>query len=448
MRYLIGLDIGTSSVKGVLMSVDGKIEKEAHSAFAYRISDKITEITPENFLSSCFSAIETLVRAAGDSEILGICAASASGNLLLVDKEGNPTTPVINWQDRRVSDEAREILGDIDADTLYSRIGWPFDFKTFPLAQACYIKKHNPELLRDCGKVCMSTEYLYYVMTGKWGISGSAGTPFYFIDQVSGKYIPELLGILEIPEEKLPPIMPCGKILGKTTDELEEKTGIPSGIPVVLGTFDHPSAARGAGVLDEGELLLSCGTSWVGFFPIRDREKIANANMLIDPFLAPCGCWGAMTSVPSVSARIKLYVERYIDNSDKAFDILSDLSKKSVPGAEGLAINLFDEPSDEKILAYPKEHIARAISEGAVNLLKSKLEDLKKFGISANSATMVGGPSENPVLVELISQMCGFPVKVTHGASAGAVGAAIMAGIGVGEYDDEVHAQKIMRGEK
>lgn len=444
MRYLIGLDIGTSSVKGVMMTVDGKITKEAHSVFNYKTDGRITEISSENFLSSCVSAIKALTDAVSDGEVLGICAASASGNLLLVDKSGKATTPIINWQDTRVENEAREILGDINVDELYNQTGWPFDYKTFPLAQACYLKKHSPDLLENCDKVCMSTEYLYYVMTGKWGISSSAGTPFYFIDQVSGKYVTKLLEMLEIPEEKLPPIMPCGAVLGTTTTAFEEKTGIPSNIPVILGTFDHPSAARGAGVLNEGELLLSCGTSWVGFFPIRDREKIAKAKMLIDPFLAPSGFWGAMTSVPSVSARIKLYTERYIDNTEKAFDILSQLSLKSVEGAGGLKLNLFDEPCDEKILSYPKEHIARAISEGAVNLLKSKLDVLKKAGISANSAIMVGGPSENPVLVELISQMCGFPVKVTHGASAGAVGAAIMAGIGIGEYKDEYHAQSLI----
>ncbi len=448
MRYLIGLDIGTSSIKGVLMSVDGKIKKEAHASFTYETAGAIVEIPAERFIASCVSAIKTLADAASDGEICGLCSASASGNIVLIGKDGKPSTPIINWQDKRVDGEPREILGDMDLDAFYKRIGWPFGGKAFPLAQACYIKKHNPELLKNCGKLTMSTEYLYYVMTGKWGISGSAGTPFYFIDQVTGKYIPELLEALGLDESCFPPVMPCGSILGTTTEEFSSKTGIPAGIPVILGTFDHPSAARGAGVLSEGELLLSCGTSWVGFFPIRDRERIANAKMLIDPFLSPNGCWGAMTSVASVSARIKLYVDKYIEKSNTAFDTLSLLAKKSVAGAGGLSINLFDEPNDEKILAFPKEHIARAICEGAVNLLKAKLDSLKEIGISAESAVMVGGPSENPVLVELISEMCGFPVKVTHGASAGAVGAAIMAGIGIGEYEDEYHAQSIMKGDK
>ena len=143
--------------------------------------------------------------------------------------------------------------------------------------------------------------------------------------------------------------MKCGEVLGYTTEEISKSTGIPSGIPVVLGSFDHPSAARGVGVLDEGQMLLSCGTSWVGFFPVKSREKIAAAKTLIDPFLSPEGCWATMTSVASVSARIKLYVNRYIDDSEKAFDILGDLAKKSEQGAGGLCINPKDEPDDEVI---------------------------------------------------------------------------------------------------
>ena len=226
MRYLIGLDIGTSSIKGVLMSIDGKIKKEAHASFTYKTAGTVVEIPAESFVASCVSAIKTLADAASDGEICGICSASASGNLILLDKDGNPSTPIINWQDKRVDGEPREVLGDMDLDAFYKRIGWPFGGKAFPLAQACYIKKHNPELLKNCGMLTMSTEYLYYVMTGKWGISGSAGTPFYFIDQVSGKYIPELLEALGLTEENFPPIMPCGSVLGATTEEFASKTGL------------------------------------------------------------------------------------------------------------------------------------------------------------------------------------------------------------------------------
>ena len=444
MKYLIGLDIGTSAVKGVLMTADGVVAKTASSPFIYeRLENGGVEIEADKYVEACFFAIKELANDV-DGEICGISASSASGNLLVLDKDNKPVTPIYNWQDKRVTTESEEILGDIDKDALYKKIGWPFSGKTFPLALLCYVKKHFPEKIVSCGKVCMSTEYLYYLLTGKWGISSSAGTPFFLIDQNTGKYIPELLDKIGITEEKLPPIMPCGSVVGCVSEVAAEKCGLPIGTPVVLGSFDHPSAARGAGVFNEGEMLLSCGTSWVGFFPINDREKAASAKILIDPFLSEKGgAWGTMVSVSSLSNYIDLYIKRYIDDSDNRFDILTNLAKKSIPGANGLSVCLTDEPDDEKIVSYPKEDIARAIMEGAVNLLKAKLDILKGIGISPKTAVMVGGPSKNPLYLEIIEEICGIKVSIRHGVNAGAVGAAMLAGIGAGLFKDENDANRI-----
>ena len=441
MRYLIGLDIGTSSVKGVLMTEDGIIRTTAHAAFTYTLFDNGgVEIDAECFTKVCFHAIKEL-SASADGEIMGICASSASGNLLLLDKQHKPVTPIYNWQDSRVTTQADAVLAGIDKDGLYKKIGWPYLPNSFPLAQLCRIKKQQPETLANCGKVCMSTEYLYYKLTGKWGISTSAGTPFYLIDQEKRAYIPELLDIFGISEEQLPPIMPCGSKMGEVTASSSGLCGLAPGTPVILGSFDHPSAARGVGVFQEGEMLLSCGTSWVGFFPIKDREKAASAKLLIDPYLQEQGgAWGAMVSVASLSERIRLFADRYISTSADRFQVMSALAEKSLPGANGLSICLLDEPDDNMIKAYPREDIARAIMEGAVALLKEKLSELHSVGIRPKSAVMVGGPSEDPLYCQIIEQMCGVTVRVLHGAHAGAVGAAMLAGIGAGVYKDEANA--------
>ncbi len=447
MNYLIGLDIGTSSVKGVLMTEKGKITKTAHGAFDYKKTDNgNVEIDANKFINVCFGVIKELAQNA-NGVVKGICASSASGNLLVLNKNMKPATPIFNWQDSRVTTEAKEILGEMDLNAFYRQIGWPFSYTGFPLALLCYLKKHAPEKIENCGKVCMSTEYLYYRLTGKWGISTSAGTPFYLIDQNTCEYIPELLDKLGITKSQVPPIMDCGKSLGRVKKEALAKCGLSENTEVILGSFDHPSAARGVGVFDEGEILLSCGTSWVGFCPVKDREKATEAGVLIDPFLsAKGGCWGTMVSVSSVAERIKLYVDRYIDNTQKAYRILEELAEKSVSGAEGLIINLYDVPDDDKILSFKKESIARAIMEETVRLLKEKLDLIKKMGIETKTAVMVGGPSASRLYHRLIEDICGIRVRVLHGEHAGAVGAAMLAGIGTRLYKDEAEANAICNG--
>lgn len=448
-EYVIGLDIGTSSVKGVRLSADGKVQKTAHEKFTYTTrQDGSVEIPAEDYLSACLAAIRTLANGT-DGEIRGVCASAATGNTLLLDENDEPLTPIFNWQDTRVTTEEREILGETDPDAFYRQIGWPFGGTTFPLAHLSYWKVHMPEVYKKARKVCMSTEYLYQYLTGNFGISRSAGTPFYLIDQKTGKYILELLQKLEITEDMLPPIGKCGQIVGTVREKVAAECGLEAGTPLMLGSFDHPSAARGVGVLKEGQLLLSCGTSWVGFFPVSDREKAADVGLLLDPFLSETGGpWGAMTSVASVSANIRQYVNRYIDSSDKAFSILSALAAESTPGAGGLSICPLDAPDDKKVEGFGKAEIARAIMEGTVRLLKERLDFLQEKGIAATEAIMVGGPSEDPLWRQLISEICGFPVKTIHGAHAGAVGAAVMAGVGAGIFkDEETAADVVSKGE-
>ncbi len=446
MSYLIGLDIGTSSVKGVLMAEDGLVAEKAREGFRYeRRPDGTVEIGAGAYLESCMKALRTLAAAADEGEILGICASSASGNLLVTDIDGKPLCPVIGWQDGRVRDEARRVLGNIDNAALYRRTGWPFDFRTFPLAQLCRIREQSPGLLSGNNMICMSTEYLYHALTGRWGISTSAGTPFYLIDQQTGEYIPELLHTLGVREEQLPPVLPCGSVLGRILPEAAAEYGLPAGIPVILGSFDHPSAARGAGVLREGEMLLSCGTSWVGFFPCTSRERLVSGGFLIDPFLAPEGCWAGMVSAASLSNNVEKYVRRYIDPSGNGYRTLSYLAAQCSPGAGGLEICPADEPEDGMLRECSREQIARAIMEGTVRAFRNQLEKAAKAGIRAEKAVMVGGPSEDPLWARIIEEICGFPVRTDGDVHAGARGAAVLAGIGTGVYKDEAGAQENFR---
>ena len=448
MQYMIGLDIGTSSVKGVLMEEGGKIKASAKAAFFYRKPRPgVVELDTEGYLNACFCAMRELAKEATDGKIASVCASSASGNLVLVDRAGKPLTPIIGWQDQRADTEAKGVLAGTegaDKDSLYKRIGWPFSGKGFPLAQLCYIKKHQLELLERCGMVAMSTEYLYYVLTGKWGISASAGTPFYLLDQEKGGYMKEVLQVLGLDTDRVPPVGNAGSILGEIKEDVAALCGVPAGTPVVLGTFDHPSAARGVGVLEEGEMLLSCGTSWVVFTPVSSRQKGIDAKVLVDPFLAPKGNWAVMSSVTSLSERISLYIERYIGTGEDRFQRLSGLAAESSSGAGGLQINMLEAPDDEHIRSFALPDIARAIMEGTVRMLQGKLEQLKAQGIMADRAVMVGGPSEDPMWISLIEEICGIPVRVIHGAYAGAVGAAVLAGIGAGIYRDEFDAKNIL----
>ena len=437
MNYLIGLDIGTTAIKGVIMTVDGKVRNTVTGGYNYYGEENQKLLKADDFLNACFYTIKELAASVNkDDCILSVCACCASGNLILLDKKSQPITPIIGWQTVVSEEDKNAFFTKEEQAEFYETVGWPLNCR-FPALYLAAIKLHKPELLQNAKTVCMSAEYLNFALTGKFGISHSMGTPFFLMDQAKGVYNAKLLEKLGISEENLPPIYNKGTVLGGVLPEIAEKLGLSTETKVVLGSFDHPSGAMGSGVFDEGEMLLSCGTSWVEFFPVASREFAISTKGLVDRFMLNGSPYCVMKSITSVSEKIDALRLHYLGEiSHKEYD---NLAKASSLGCNGLRFNFTDE--DYSIAQnYSKSDIARAIIEGAALILKENLEALEKCGLRAEKVTMIGGISNSSVCVNIVSEVLNRPVRVANGQAAGAIGAALLGGIGVGVYKDEKSA--------
>ncbi len=440
MNYLIGLDIGTTAIKGIIMSVEGKVLKSFTGGYNYYNKGTAKLLNANEFLDTCFSVIKNLTdEINAEDKVLAVCSCCASGNLLLLGKENTPITPIIGWQ-TTVSEEDRDtFFTKEEQDAFYETVGWPLGVR-FPAVYLAAIKLHNPELLDKSEKIVMSAEYLNFALTGKWGISHSMGTPFFLMNQEKGIYNKPLLEKLGITEEKLPPIFDKGTVLGEVTHDIAQKLGLSNDTKIVLGSFDHPSGAMGAGIFEEGEMLLSCGTSWVEFFPVSSREFAISTKGLVDRFMLNGSPYCVMKSITSVSEKIDALRLHYLGEiSHKEYD---DLAIKASLGCNGLKFNFTDE--DYTVgNSYSKSDIARAIIEGAALILKNNLDELEKCGLKAEKVTMIGGISNSQICVDIVSDVLEKPIKIVNGQAAGAVGAALLGGIGAGVYKNEKDAYMV-----
>ena len=283
----------------------------------------------------------------------------------------------------------------------------------------------------------MSAEFLNFTLTGKWGISHSMGTPSFLMNQEKGTYNMPLLKKLGIENKNLPAIYNKGTVLGSVKPEIAEKIGLSADTKIVLGSFDHPSGAMGSGVFEEGEMLLSCGTSWVEFFPVSSRDFAISTRGLVDRFMLDGAPYCVMKSITSVSEKIDALRLHYLGKiSHKEYD---DLVRGSSLGSNGLRFNFTEE--DYTIGEnYSKSDIARAIIEGAAFILKDNLENLERCGLKAEKVTMIGGISNSADCVKIVSEVLKRPIRVANGQAAGAIGAALLGGIGVGVYKNEKDA--------
>lgn len=437
MDYLIGLDIGTTAIKGIIMTTHGKVVKTFTGGYNYYGEENQKLLNPDEFLEVCFSVIKNLSAVINKGDrVLSVCSCCASGNLILLDKENKPITPIIGWQTTVPAEDKNAFYTKEELDAFYPTVGWPIGVG-FPALYLAAIKLHRPDLLKRANMVTMSAEYLNFALTGKWGISHSMGTPFFLMNQAAGTYNSPLLDKFGIKEEQLPPIFDKGTVLGEIKPDVAEMLGLNSGTKVVLGSFDHPSGAMGSGVFKEGEMLLSCGTSWVEFFPVRSREFAISTGGLVDRFMLNGAPYCVMKSITSVSAKIDALREHYLGNI--SHEEYSELAEKSSLGCNGLRFYFTDE--DYNIGAkYSKSDIARAIIEGAALILKENLENLEKKGLTAEKITMIGGISNSSVCVKIVSEVLERPVRVANGQAAGAIGAALLGGIGIGLFENEEEA--------
>ena len=425
-KFSIGLDLGTSSVKAVLFDGE-RVVKTASAPFAFKNSKlddgaEYVGFCIDEYAETVFAVISSLAEEV-DGKILGIAMASASGNTVVCDKNYNAKIDAYSWTNSKFEVESEKIYGVIDRKEAAEISGWGYGC-IFPLAHLAHVKVHSPKTLENCGKICMSTEYLLYKMTGKWGIDRSTAVPFFLLEQKTGKWHKPYIDALGITEDKLPAVYESGDLLGTVTEEYAYKYKIDKNCKVYFGSFDHPSGAIANGVVEEGELLLSCGTSWVLFFPCSDRNKLIENRILCDTFLSKeKGVWGAMSSVAQVSKKIDKIIENNISKTDK-IKLFNEYSEKAQKGAGGLKINPVTD-FDKDFSGYSKENIARALMEGAANLLKDKLDFLKTLGIEFNSIKMAGGPSQSKLWVDIIRYTLDKPVDVVYGVDSGAVGAAM-----------------------
>ena len=423
--FYIGLDLGTTAIKGVLMDSGGNIITEVAKTTSFiELEPGWFEIDPEEHYHDICGVIRELV-AKAPGRITALAMAVASGNSLLTTADGKPLTNIINWMDQRAVKNPPEALSNLTVTELRQITGWPC-VDSFPLAQLAWLQENRPELYCSAGRYCMNSDWLLFRFTGKWLMDYSTATTSHLQEQTSYTYHKKFLDLLNIPEEKLSKLVPSAYCAGNLNAQALADTGLSKSANVITGSFDHPAAARALGVVEPGQFMLSCGTSWVGFFPENDRQKIIDLELLCDPFLSSeNGPWGAIFSVPYIGRTIDWYVDNLIapDEKDK-FKIFDELSECAKPGAGGLNIDLRKTPEH---INDARENISRAVMEGAARLLNEKIKQLELLGIKFNSAIMVGGPSKSPIWPQIIEEITG--ISLTVGSQhAGAKGAAMLAG--------------------
>jgi sugar (pentulose or hexulose) kinase len=455
LPMLIGVDIGTTGTKAVLMDENGNIISEAYKRYdLYSDKSGYVEQNTEDWWDAVLYTIKSCIKDIGNkSDIKAIALSTQGGSMVPVDINGNPLSRAVIWMDRRGQKQTDDLLSGKDKNFYYYKTGWRLS-NCLNLVQIKWLKDNKPELFKSAYKFISTVEYINFKFTDKFVIDPSNAGMTQLFNITDKKWDEEILDDLNIGNEKLGEILESGEVIGTLKSEAAKALELPESVKIISGGHDQYCAALGAGTFNNGDILLSTGTAWVllGIFskPIFDTKTFfAPGNHVIQ------GKWGALGTVPTAGVSMEWFKNNIglgmdIDGGIVQTEEYKDIDKKAKskkPGSEGVMFfphftgsgsPTWSMKSKAAVLGLELNHdrynIARALMEGVVYDINLMLEAMNKRGEKAARLKVLGGASRSSLWVQITADVTGISVFIPESKNTACIGAAILAGKGSGLF--------------
>ena len=366
---------------------------------------------------------------------------------VLLDDADRMLRPAILWNDVRTTAQCRYITDTVGTDGLRRLVGNPA-LEGFTAPKLLWVRDEEPELFDQVRTLLLPKDYVRLLMTGERATdpSDAAGTLLFDVQQ--GRWSEEMISALQLDPAILPPVRGSASVTGGLTASAAEALGLRQGTPVVGGGADNAAAAVGSGVVEQGAMQTSIGTSGAVVAPI--EQPSVDPGMRIHSFNHTIeGTWYLMGVVLSAGAAFDWFRRTLSgpDGTPPAYEELTTEADSVPPGADGLTFLPYltgertphtDSNARGAFVGmhtgHRRGHLVRAVMEGVVFALRDSLELMRDLGVDATEAVAVGGGARSAFWRRMQADVLGIPV-VTVGPSGGApYGAAVLAAAGSGEF--------------
>jgi xylulokinase len=452
VTYLLGIDIGTSSVKSLILDVEsGRALCSAQQE--YPISQPQPGYAEQNPDDWWQATIQTVRKAVADSGIdpAAIRGIGFSGQMhggVCLDKSARPLRPAIIWADTRSTSQCDDLRQRAPSHELPRRAsGAPA--AGFMATTLMWLARHEPETVTNTHVVILPKDYVRLQMTGEIAtdISDAAGT--WLLDIASGQWSDWLLELCGLERRYLPPILGSMDVAGTLLPAAAEPLGLPFGIPVIAGCADQPAVCMAYGLYNPGTALTAIGTGGQVVHPLDKVRTDPQLRFHVMNHAVPQR-WYALAAILSAGLSLRWLRDllRLKDRPD-AYEHLSTLAGQTPPGADGLLFLPYlagertphMDPQASGVfvglrLHHHAGHLARAVMEGVTFAMSECLSLVS--GLAENDVPVqviaTGGATASPVWRQIQADIYNTPLLLSGGDSHACVGAALLAGIGCGVY--------------
>ena len=445
MSHVIGIDVSTTATKAVLVDEAGAVRGIGLAEYSFSVPQPLwSEQEPELWWEGTVAAIRSVLASTGvpAADVVAVGLTGQMHGAVLLDADGRVLRPAILWNDQRTGAECDEIRRVLGPERLVAITG--NDALTgFTAPKLVWVRDHEPEVWSRLAHVLLPKDFVRLRLTGEYALDKADGSGTLLFDLAARDWSPAVLAPLGIDPAWLPRTFEGPEVTGTITAAAAEATGLRPGTPVVAGGGDQSANAVGVGVVSEGTMALSLGTSGVVF--ATTHAPLFEPHGRVHAFChAVPGRWHMMSVMLSAAGSLRWFRDTLAPGVD--FGDLVAPAAEVPAGSDGLLFlpyltgerSPYPDPLARGAfvgltVAHDRRHLTRAVLEGVAFGLRDGLDLMIEAGMAAPAQIRAsGGGTVSPLWRQILADVLGAEIAGVNTAEGAAYGAALLAAVGVG----------------
>jgi len=453
MHLFLGLDIGTSGVKAILVDEKGRVRSASTAPLPLSTPRPgWAEQHPGDWWAATLKATRAALRLskAPASKVACVGLSGQMHSSVFLDAKGQVIRPALLWCDGRTTEQCREITAKVGEDNLRAWACNPA-LEGFTLPKVLWLRQHEPRAFARLAKVVLAKDYIRYRLTGELASEPSDASATLMYDTAQQRWSAPLLEAVGLDESLLPDVGGSSEVLGRVTATSAKAAGLLEGTPVVGGGADNACGAAGVGLVTPGEAVASWGTSGTVLAPMAEPKVDPGMRAHTFCHVAPRTWYvmGVMLTAGGAFAWHRTELCRDLSRKKDANDLLNAEAARIPIGADGLSFlpYLQGERTPHRdasargafvglTLAHSRAHLTRAVLEGICFGMRDSVSIIRSLVPSLSSLLLTGGGARSLFIRKLQSEVYGLPVVTVNREEGPAYGAALLAAVGAGAFPD------------
>lgn len=449
----IGIDLGTSSVKLLLMDEAGKLERIVSREYPISFSHPgWSEQNPDDWYRETLRGLGELLEGIDKTRVAGIGLGGQMHGLVILDENDKVIRPAILWNDGRTSEE-NDYLNNVIGKERLSEYTANISFAGFTAPKILWVKNNEPENFARIRKLMLPKDYIVYKLTGVHATDVSDASGTLLLDVKNRCWSKEMCNICGVREEMLPGLFESYECVGTVLPRIAEELGLPEGVRVAAGAGDNAAAAVATGTVGDGRCNISLGTSGTIF--ISSAEFGMDENNALHAFCAADGAWHLMGCMLSAASCNRWWMDEIIGTKDYAKEqadikrlgenhvyylpyLMGERSPYNNPNARAVFIGM--------TMDTTRSDMTQAVLEGGAFALRDSFEVAKSLGLAVERTKICGGGAKSPLWKKIIANVLNVAVDVAETEEGPSFGGAMLAAVACGEYESvKAAAEKMVK---